>query len=734
MRPPSPPAPGRTIARELLKRLNVRTDKITVSSLTPFLSAGLVLAATTLYAQFPPGGRVLESKQHHLGREKLETPWPGVSAKPDALKLDLRFDSRSNGSQWVVGIRQHDVTERTLLLLNGKEIAHVKLNTEPGVFFYPIAAGRLQDGENRLTVAPTKPRDNMVIGPIHLYEQPLRALKDLQQVTVSVSDAATGKPVPARLTLVDSEGNHAELFSAESTHTAVRLGTLYTMGTPASFEMDHGEYTIYATRGMEWSRAEARLTVARDKPANLALSIRREVDTTGFIAADTHIHTLTFSGHGDSSVEERVVTLAGEGVELAIATDHNHNTDYRPMQIKLSMQDFFTAVTGNEVSTPVGHFNGFPLDPAEPPPAHKLNDWVQIVDGMRGKGAKVVILNHPRGLVFPRYAFNLFPVNRASGEFPNTGHFPFDAIELTNPSGNFEPLYLLQDWFALLNYGRKVTAVSASDSHTVGDPVGWWRSYVPSATDDPAKIDVDDACNRYLKGETSASLGIFTDVRVDDKYTMGQTYSPKKNTVAVRVRVAAPSWVQPRKALVFLNGRQVGEQPVPDNQNKATDLWLTFSVPLPKHDAHLVCAVIGDGIEHAMLPAGKTKNGAFTWAVANPVYLDCDGDGKYSSPRETGRIALNRAGKNAEQQWKSIASADDVIAVQMVSLLREQTAEAAPRWMSGFDTQRQCARRWPNTRATRCQMPRPPQPGNENDYAIFYSLCSSRCMASERGC
>lgn len=640
--------------------------------LLPLLCIAGGWAATLAHAQFPAGGRSLDSKHHHLGRDPLEQPWPGVPAKPEALRIELRFESKANANEWVLAIQQRDVSERAMLLLNGRPIAALKLNEEPKVFFYPVAAGQLKEGENRLSIQPAKPRDNMMVGPVHLYEQGMRDLLRIRPVTVTVSDAATGQPVPARLTFTDRDGNPVELYGAEQTHTAVRLGTLYTLGTPTRLEMREGEYVIYAMRGMEWSRGEAKLSVTPGTPAVAAITIRREVDTTGFIAADTHLHTLTHSGHGDASVEERVLTLAGEGVELAIATDHNHNTDYRPAQATLSLNHYFTSVTGNEVSTPVGHMNGFPLDPGHSPPPHQLEDWVQLVDGMRARGAKVVTLNHPRGMLLPRFAFNLFRLNRASGEFPNTAVFPFDAMELTNPGGNFDAMYLLRDWFALLNFGRKVTAVSASDSHTVGDPVGWWRSYVPSGTDDPAKIDVDGACQRFLAGETSAALGIFTDVRVDDHYTMGQTYSPSQRAIAVRLRVAAPSWVKARRAIVFLNGLPVMEQAIPEKKIGPTDLWLKFSIPLRGHDAHLVCAVFGDGISHPTLPPNP-KHTAFTYAVTNPVFLDCDGNGKYSSPRETARAWLKHAGQSLDEQWTALMSADDVVAVQMASLLRQET-------------------------------------------------------------
>lgn len=618
--------------------------------------------------------------------------WPEVSPKPEAERLDLSVKTEANTTEWVLGIRQRDVTERCALQINGERIAVIKANVDPQLFFYPIPPRALKDGDNVVSVVPARSRDNMVIGPIHLYKRSLRDVLQLQPVTVTVTDARTGKAVPSRLTITDLNGSPVELFDAQSSHTAVRVGTLYTMGTETTFELPQGDYKFYATRGMEWSRAEMRVEIGIRKSeigssqsaVRVPLVIRREFDTAGFIAADTHVHTLTYSGHGDANLNERVLTLAGEGVELAIATDHNHNTDYRPTQIRLSMQDFFTTVTGNEVSSPVGHINAFPLDPKDDPPNHRLNDWVQLVDGMRAKGAKVVILNHPRSPSIAASPFTRFGLNRASGEFGSGTSFPFDAMELTQPGGaRPDPLYLFRDWFALLNHGERITAVGSSDSHTVNDPVGWGRTYVPSATEDPARIDVDDACNRFLRGEVSVALGIFTDIRVDGSYRMGQTYSPKKSSVDVRLRVAAPSWVHPRRVIAYLNGEVVMEKPVPAKENEPTDLWLEFSVPLSKHDAHLVCVIVGDGVNHPSV-GDKSRvvgdkleriTGLFTLAATNPIYLDVDGNGKYESPRETARVALNRAGKNAEQQWKAIASADDVIAVQMVSLLREQTSE-----------------------------------------------------------
>ncbi len=131
--------------------------------------------------------------------------------------------------------------------------------------------------------------------------------------------------------------------------------------------------------------------------AKRRLTIRREVPTPGFVACDTHIHTLTHSGHGDASVQERMITLAAEGIESPIATDHNVQIDHEPFAREMHVRKYFTPIIGNEVTTPVGHFNIFPVSPAAKPPKHRLEDWTPILDEIyRTPGVKVAILNHAR--------------------------------------------------------------------------------------------------------------------------------------------------------------------------------------------------------------------------------------------------------------------------------------------------------------------------------------------------
>ena len=44
----------------------------------------------------------------------------------------------------------------------------------------------------------------------------------------------------------------------------------------------------------------------------------KEKLTQPVVASDTHVHVLKYSKHGDIQLDERMVTIAGEGIELPL--------------------------------------------------------------------------------------------------------------------------------------------------------------------------------------------------------------------------------------------------------------------------------------------------------------------------------------------------------------------------------------------------------------------------------
>jgi len=631
------------------------------------LAFGALAAAGWNLARQQHTERVLDSHLHHLGNDA--TPdWKEAPVQPEGTRLDLRVRSGANRGEWMLVLDQRSIGKVWRLTVNGVEIAQLLRIDGLVTRRYTVPPNTFKDGENELAIVPEDPADDIVVGNIRLYECTLRELYDLQPVSVHVIDSTSKEPLPARVTFTDTNGQLVPLYYGESATTAMRDGFIYTCNGEARVELPPGEYRCYATRGAEWSLSETRVTVAADSLAKVEHALHREVDTRGFIAADTHIHTLTFSGHGDASIEERIVTLAGEGVELAIATDHNHNTDYRPYQKQVDLNRYFTPVVGNEVTTEVGHFNGFPLDPQDAVPPHDSRDFVQIVDGIRAKGAKVVILNHPRWPDHQKGPFGVHNLDHATGARAPELKLTMDATEMINSTcAEPDAMSLFEDWFSLLNRGEHIFAVGSSDSHTVGDAVGQGRTYVVSATDDPSKIDVDASCDAIKNGHTSIGQGIFATVVIDGEYRMGDTIDRKNNDkpLHVELRVQAPSWVEPRTATVYVDGVAAAVQKLATKKDSPTDARLVFDLPLERaHDAWVVCVVMGGDVEGAYWPLLNP----YTLAATNPVFVDRDGDG-YQSPRETAAKWLATRAKPDEIR-DALAHADDAVALHMLDLLQ----------------------------------------------------------------
>ena len=644
-----------------------------MKTLTRLAALPLCFALAAFVSLQDPVTRVIEPGHRHLG--DADTPeWPEAPAQPDGKRLDLEFKASARPGDSVLWITQRSVDNVWRLKINDKDMGTLKTNNEPADFWYPVAGGTLRSGENTLTITPEgDPNDDIVLGNFRLVEGSLHEALHLQPVTIKVIDAATSKPIPSRVNFFRKDKKAAQLFFTEPSTTPVREDLAYTVKGVMKTELQPGEYTVYASHGTEWSVAKATLIVG-EEPVKLTLSIKHELDTPGFVACDTHIHTLQFSGHGDASALERIVTIAGEGVELAIATDHNHNTDYLPFQAELGMEKLFTSVTGNEVTTDNGHFNSFPLDPEDEIPVYKESDYAKLVEGIRAKGAKTVILNHPRwpGGNSPYENAKYDPMTGVRG---NGSQFLFNGMEIVNSdTGEKDPLLLFRDWFGLLNHGERVMAIGASDSHAVGVTVGAGRTYVKSKTDRADKIDVDASCENINAGRASISLGIFCDVSLaksSSSSAMGEVVKATGAGVDIIVRAASASWAQPKTIIVYRNGYEVAREEVAPTAGPK-DVRQAFHIDLPHdHDSWLSCVVLGAELD---APWWGVQNN-YTLAGTNPIWIDRGGARGYESPLATAERLIKAADSSTERLITSFGAVDDAVLIQGITLLDDERAD-----------------------------------------------------------
>jgi hypothetical protein len=496
-------------------------------------------------------------------------------------------------------------------------------------------------------------------------------------VLVRVTEAKTGRPLPCRLTILDSSGNLAAVQAEKSPQIAVRPGVVYTATGEARFTLPQGRYTVYATRGFEYGLANHSLTV-NDSPARLQLTLTREVNTDGYVSCDTHIHTLTYSGHGDCAIEERMVTLAGEGIELPIATEHNLHSDYSPTARATGTEPYITPVIGNEVTTGVGHFNAFPIRAGSPAPAFNLKDRKRVLDGIRATpDVRVVILNHPNDLhanFRPTDPTRFHPI---SGESLDGSPWAFDGIEVINSSAlqsDFMRPY--RDWFALLNRGQRMVGIGASDSHDVDRYiVGQARTYIASSATRPDRIDVKEACDNLHAGKALVSMGLLTEAWVDDKFGVGDLATGTGKEMKVRVRVQGPRWITADRIEVYANGQKVISRPLLPPSGATVKADLTFTLPRPRNDIWLVAIASGPGITAPYWPLRRPYQPTRAdWeprvvGSTSPIWVDGDGDGRYSSPLDYARAVVE---KDAAPPglMRALESYDAAVAAQAASLCR----------------------------------------------------------------
>ncbi|MBD0378503.1 MAG: hypothetical protein ICV51_23100 [Flavisolibacter sp.] len=299
--------------------------------------------------------QVIDSQFHYL-RNGIKPEWKEFARVVPQRQLTLYFTTQANEKEQTLRLRQYDVNQRWKVLLNDHALGTLTVDENDMITYLVIPAGTLLTGSNKLQIEPSDiESDDIRIGPIQLYNLPLNELLSEASITIEVVDKNHQQTIPARITIVNHEHALQTVGAATNNTLAVRPGFVYTGSGKAVFGLPAGTYTIYATRGFEYGVDSAKIIVKRGDQLHRKFVIRREVPTDGWVSSDTHIHTLTYSKHGDATIEERALTIAGEGIELPITTEHNITTDLKAVAKKMNVSAYFTPVMGMEWTTSVGH-------------------------------------------------------------------------------------------------------------------------------------------------------------------------------------------------------------------------------------------------------------------------------------------------------------------------------------------------------------------------------------------
>jgi hypothetical protein len=409
-----------------------------------------------------------------------------------------------------------------------------------------------------------------------------------------------------------------------------------------------GTYDLVITRGPEFEITKQTITVKSGELAEVQTHLTRAYTSDGWIAGDFHIHSQPSTDSG-LPIDQRVASCAAEGLEVAVATDHNYVTDYAPVIASTGLDPWLLGIPGMELTTfEMGHFNGYPLkvDPGstrggefvwqKQPPA-KL--FAQLRALAIDPDDSIVQVNHPRQAVLGYFA--QFFVDPATAEpYTPTGlmglfapygdefaasnfSYDFDAIELITgrriedvhtykapnplPPGPFpdpqptagqvvvgkdgRALYpgVVETWMTMLDRGHKATGMGTSDSHhMLGDEPGYARTlvFVGHGKDVPGGFSRQDVIDAIKGHHAIATNAPFIDMHVGTAM-IGDTVV-QSGPVNVKITVDSPSWAKANHLIVYASGGQIiADMPITGTH---FDTTVTFT---PAKDSWVVAEVTG---------------------------------------------------------------------------------------------------------------------------------------------
>jgi hypothetical protein len=598
------------------------------------------------------------------------------STFPAAAEQELIIDFDAPGGPWqALGIRQLDVKQDWEVLINSQRVGQL-INDEKDITnLLAIPAGLIVAGKNTIQIHSTSSSpDDIMAGDIVMFEKSVQELLSAS-IEVSVLDKESGSALPARITILDNRLSMAPVSGrGDASHLAIRNGCVYTATGKAQLGVAPGRYALFVTRGFEYGVDSTTVDVHAGEQLSHTFRINREVDTRGWIASDTHVHTLTHSGHGDATDRDRVITLAGEGIELPVITDHNIHIDLSNEALAAGTSKWFTSVIGNEVTTGVGHFNVFPVSARVNPVDPNAQDWETLSVRFQPYSNGVIVLNHANDIHRGFIPFDHSRHVSVAGVRSDNWKCPANAMEVLNSgSQQTDIMKLLQGWFGMLNGGYMITPVGSSDSHDVCRYiVGQGRTYIKGNDNDPARIDIDDAVRNLRQGKVMVSAGLLTKVVVNKDYGPGDMV-PESGDLKVDITVTGPSWTRASKVMLFVNGRQSREESIVTGSSliKWTGQW---TIAKPLHDVFLVVIATGPGDNMPFWPIEKPYQpqspdyDPIVIGSSGAVWIDADGNGIRNPASDYARTILKAAKGKLKATVPLLRNYDEAVACQVAAL------------------------------------------------------------------
>ena len=464
--------------------------------------------------------------------------------------------------------------------------------------------------------------------------EPLDTAKVAQKpgatLIVELKDEA-GRPLAAKLSFRGTGGTRDPNFGNDGDETGA--GRFAWSGTGRFVRtLPVGKYKILATAGIERDAKRWEIEVRRDENLFLSGKLPRVVTTPGQVSADLHLHQAP-SIDADIGLATRIVSIAAEGVELAVASDHYAVTDFGPMVAALVQHGALAAplitVVGSEISTVgnrFGHFNLMPMKTTDRVVFENTSPKRMFAEMRKASPGGLIQVNHPRWDDIGY--FHRFKLDPKTSRLPYTMKdkfvWDFDAIEVMNgvdAASEAKVRKVLFDWIRLMGQGHRFVGTGSSDSHKLFfvDP-GVPRTMIRHADGGDDKTDLNVTSKAALaalkRGQASVTTGPFISVTLAGKKPGQTVRGGGEKELAIRVR-AAP-WIRVDEVEVLLGpkGNRIRWISLPKGKKDVVRLDTRLKLRIPPKS---FVVVVAKG--HTPLP-NVFQNGIKPFAFTNPIWVE----------------------------------------------------------------------------------------------------------------
>ena len=212
---------------------------------------------------------------------------------------------------------------------------------------------------------------------------------------------------------------------------------------------------------------------------------------------------------------------------------------------------------------------------------------------------------------------------------------------------------VIDDWFNMLNNGRRYGGTANSDSHH-DDDIGYPRTYVYVSDDEPGRVRAAEVAASVRAKRMTMSRGPFLEFFVNGA-PIGSDLEAPDGSVELKIRAQAPRWIDVNRGTIYANGEVLRQFEVNIDPNSHAFEWserITLS-----RDTWFIAEVRGD---RSMFPVAPPVNlppallneafgtiagplgfgdgpldeiapsmiGVFTpLALTNPIWVDVNGGG-----------------------------------------------------------------------------------------------------------